>query len=164
MRAVRRALTAVQHVHTVEALRATIVQSVMDVSHAPALVFWLEEREPECGFWFESTEGPAASAFVGTYEGPGVMAHIPRRQVLDGPVFENLADSPSDIHRRNAVRLNAGSYRAVPVQPDGSDRSIRIGWASRDVGEYPALQQEALSMIADLARWTLTRMSADRGR
>jgi hypothetical protein len=89
------------------------------------------------------------------------MSHIPRRRLLDGPVAENLPESPSAVHRENAVRLGARSYRTVPVQPDGTDRSIRIGWASRDAGEFPELQREALGAIGDLTRWALTTMAPD---
>jgi len=158
MRAVRRAFSVIHDVTSIDDLRLTIVRAVIEVAHTPALVFWLDEREPECGFWFEAAEGRGAADFLGHYEGPAVMKHIPRRRLLDGPISENLAESPSAEHRVNALRLGAGSYRTVPVQSDGTDRSIRIGWASRDVGEFPGLQREALGIIGDLTRWALTTM------
>ena len=137
-------------------LRASVVGALLDIAHSPSVVFWVEEAAPEAGFHFIESAGPDESFFCGRYEEPSVMAHFNRDYLLSEPVFENLTESPSAQHRANALRTGAADYRTVPVQPLSFDRSVRIGWASREAGFFPAVKCIAHDIIGDYARWALT--------
>ncbi len=158
LRAVQRLFRALQAASSVSEVRAHVVGALLEVAHSPSVVFCVEEAAPEAGFHFLESAGPHASYFYGRYEDPSVMAHFDREDFLSMPVSESLVDSPSAEHRANAVRTGSANYRTVPVQPISYARSMRIGWASREAGPFPAIKSVAHDLIGDYARWTLTQM------
>jgi transcriptional regulator with XRE-family HTH domain len=160
LRVVRRLFKELQSVGSLAEARAAVVGALMDIAHAPCVAFWIEEARPLCGFHFVECAGPYEQHFRGRFEEPSVMAHFARDLLLAGPVAENLAESPSAEHRASAALTGSGSYRAVPVQPSDCERSMRIGWASREVGPFPALPSVAQDLIGDYARWALARFDS----
>jgi transcriptional regulator with XRE-family HTH domain len=152
---VRRLFRDVQSASSLPELRTTVVSALMEIAHSPAIVFWLEERRPRGGVYFVSCAGPDEARFFGRYEEPEVMAHFERETLLANSVSENLAESPAEKHREYAALTGSGTYRSVPIQPLDCERSMRIGWASREVGPFPALESAVQDLTGDYARWAL---------
>jgi transcriptional regulator with XRE-family HTH domain len=158
LRAVRRLFRALQAAGSISEVRTHLVGALLEIAHSPSVAFCVEETAPEAGFHFLESAGPHESYFHGRYEAPSVMAHFDRERLLSMPVSESLVHSPSAEHRANAVRTGSEHYRTVPVQPISYARSMRIGWASREAGPFPAVKSVAHDLIGDYARWTLTQM------
>jgi transcriptional regulator with XRE-family HTH domain len=153
----RRLFRDIQSTSSLIELRTTVVGALMEVAHSPNIAFWLEEKRPKDGVHFVSCSGPDESLFVDRYEEPAVMSHFRRETLLAHPVTENLAESPSEKHREYAALVGSGTYRSVPIQPSDCERSIRVGWASRELGPFPAIESAAQDLTADYARWALAQ-------
>jgi transcriptional regulator with XRE-family HTH domain len=159
LRVVRRLFCDIQSASSIREARTAVVDALMDIAHSPSVVFWVEEAAPKSGFNFLESAGRYESLFCGRYEAPSVMAHFDSEDLLSRPVFESLPKSPSAEHRANAALTGSEDYRTVPVQPLSFDRSMRIGWASREAGPFPAIKSVAHDLIGDYARWAITELN-----